>query len=274
MVLEWIRTGNQIKKCSWGHWESQHLNFNTGWTLDPQNNTRNHSRICGLLQSLTKAYLKYPSFQLILISVSFIKSNRCQKVCSSKTKQSVTIWCPLSLCDKCWALFYCPCVLWPCHYVLFGCGFGESMRVVRCCLSQGLSPCPHPCKGVLRPATVPIISHPSIANDQTPAGCRVIIIMTKRARRAKRPAEGERGNEDGKRKKERKSKWVWSIVNFTKSLRCVSGVNKWINLSVGLWSVTPYCCVPSGARPSNLSYLFSLLHTHWLLYTSRHTHSI
>ncbi len=177
----------------------------------------------------------------------------------------IICFCPLS--------YYCPCVLWPCHYVLFGCGFRQSMRVVRRCRSRGLSPCPYPCKGVLRPATVPIISHPSIANDQTPAGCHVIIIMNKRAGHAKRAAEGETGNRDGNRKKERKSEWVWSIVNFTKSQRCVSGVNKWINLSVGLWSVTPYCRVPSGARPSNLSYLFSLSHTLAFIHIKTHTHS-
>lgn len=70
---------------------------------------------------------------------------------------------------------------------------------------------------------------------------------------------------------EKKSEWVWSIVNFTKSLRCVSGVNKWINLSVGLWSVTPYCRVPSGARPSNLSHLFSLSHTLAFIHIKTHT---
>lgn len=87
-----------------------------------------------------------------------------------------------------------------------------------------------------------------------------------------RPKE-KGGTETGKEKKERKSKWVWSIVNFTKSLRCVSGVNKWINLSVGLWSVTPYCCVPSGAGPSNLSYFFSLLHTLAFIHIKTHTHT-
>lgn len=118
------------------------------------------------------------------------------------------------------------------------------------------------------------LSHtPLSLMTRLPQAAGVIIIMTKRARRAKRPAEGERGNGDRIRKKERKSKWVWSIVNFTKSLRCVSGVNKWINLSVGLWSVTPYCWVPSGARPSNLSYLFSLLHTLAFIHIKTHTHT-
>lgn len=36
----------------------------------------------------------------------------------------------------------------------------------------------------------------------------------------------------------------WSIVHFTKSLRRVSSVNKWINLSVGLRSMTPYHSAP------------------------------
>lgn len=134
------------------------------------------------------------------------EGNKCHKVCSklwwSKTKLPNTKsgLCPLSL------FFYCPC-----HYVVFGCGFGQSLKVVRHCRSRGLSPCPHPCKGVLRPATVPIISHPSITNDQTPAGCRVIIIMTKRARGAKRAAEGETENRDGNKKKEEKA-WV-RVIN-------------------------------------------------------------
>lgn len=143
--------------------------------LTPNQNTKSFTDLWISAKS-ANSISKISKLLPIVIYVSYIKSNKCQKVCSSKTKQPVTIFylCPLSLslCDKCTALFYCPCVLWPCHYVLFGCGFGQSMKVVRRCRSQGLSPCPHPCKGVLRPATVPIISHPSIANDQTPAGCR------------------------------------------------------------------------------------------------------
>lgn len=151
------------------------------------------------------------------------------------------------------------------------------MRVLLHCQSQGLSPCPLPCKDVLSPATVPIISHPPIANDQTPAGCCVIIIMTERAGRANAGPKGTReksgtGKVERGKKKERKWEQVWSIVNFTKSLRCVNGINKWINLSVGLWSVTPYCRVPSGSLVSNLFLSLTHTHTYTLAFTKAHTH--
>lgn len=90
------------------------------------------------------------------------------------------------------------------------------MRVLLGCQSQGLSPCPLPCKDVLSPATVPIISHPPITNDQTPAGCCVIIIMTERAGRANTGAERDReksGMGKEKRRKEKREKARASVIN-------------------------------------------------------------
>lgn len=62
-----------------------------------------------------------------------------------------------------------------------------------------------------------------------------------------------------KKRKVRRIEWeragkreeAWSIVHFTKSLRRVSSVNKWINLSVSLQSMTPSLCSPQTSRASN-----------------------
>ena len=66
-----------------------------------------------------------------------------------------------------------------------------------------------------------------------------------------------RGRETKTGSREREE--AWSIVHFTKSLRRVSSVNKWINLSVGLWSMTPYHSAPP--RPAGPLTL-ALTHTH------------
>lgn len=100
----------------------------------------------------------------------------------------------------------------------------------------------------------------------------VIILITRRAMPVNRPARGKRELDRSGKEWEQKDEWQrttgrgrgkivwereratetksgekeegWSIVHFTKSLRRVSSVNKWINLSVGLRSMTPYRAAP------------------------------
>lgn len=63
--------------------------------------------------------------------------------------------------------------------------------------------------------------------------------------------EGMKGGKEVRENRERPRVWErcvcgggGSIVHFTKSLRRVSSVNKWINLSLSLRGMTPYHCAP------------------------------